>query len=126
MKVRRKRTAAQEQQQQQQRRSVKEKMELISTFDKDGYPTEETLACVAALNPVETDPDEIIDYLFSIWNWGNTMGRYNRETGCFTISTGGWSGNESIITALEKSFFWMFYWYRSERGGHYWFEVKRP
>ena len=37
------------------------------------------------------------------------------------LSTGGWSGNESIIGAFMETFFWMFFWYKSERGGHYWF-----
>ena len=34
-------------------------------------------------------------------------------------------GNESIITALRKSLWWMCYWYREERGGHFWFKIKR-
>lgn len=100
------------------------KPELISTFDKDGYPTDETLECVAALDPTKNDPEEIVKYLSDIWHWGGTMLVY--ENGCLGMHTGGWSGNESIITALEKSFFWMVYWFRSERGGHYWFKVKRP
>ena len=101
-------------------------MELISRFDAEGYPTEETLACVAALDPTKNDVEEIMDYLIDLWHWGDNMIERNAETGCLAMHTCGWSGNESIITALEKSFFWMIYWFRSERGGHYWFKVKRP
>ena len=38
-------------------------------------------------------------------------------------STGGWSGHEEIISELEKTFFWMFCWEQSRRGGHYIFEI---
>ena len=100
-------------------------MEYIRNFDEDGYPADDTLECVAALNPVENNPYEIVDYIFSIWHWGEMMGKFDRETGCFEISTGGWSGNESIIDALKKSFFWVMYWYQSRTGGHYWFRVRR-
>lgn len=97
---------------------------FVAAFDRDGYPTEETLNYVASLGPNMGTPDEIIEYIFSIWHWGDMMGKYDKEKGCFEISTGGWSGNESIITALEKSFFWCFHWYQSRAGGHYWFKVK--
>lgn len=40
------------------------------------------------------------------------------------LSTGGWSGNESIIYSLQKNFlFWAMYWEKSIRGGHYWFII---
>lgn len=101
-------------------------MELISTFDECGYPTEETLKCVSELLPSsEIDPWEQVDYIISLWHWGDMMVKIDKEKGCFQISTGGWSGNESIIGALKHSGFWMMCWYRSECGGHYWFRIKR-
>ena len=40
------------------------------------------------------------------------------------LHTGGWSGNESIITALEgNKTFWKFL-KKEETGGHYWFEIE--
>ena len=43
----------------------------------------------------------------------------------WTLVTGGWSGNEDIINALEenKHLFWQLNWTRSERGGRYEFEI---
>ena len=41
----------------------------------------------------------------------------------FYYSTGGWSGHEEIIRELEKTWFWVFYWEQSRRGGHYIFEI---
>jgi len=42
----------------------------------------------------------------------------------FYYSTGGWSGHEDLISELEGTFFWMFCWEQSRRGGHYIFEIK--
>lgn len=97
------------------------------TFDSDGYPTEELLDYISRLSPLEHDPFEIAEYINECWHW-NDMSRWlnrNPQEGCWTISTGGWSGNESIIAALRKSLWWMCYWYREERGGHFWFKIQR-
>jgi len=42
------------------------------------------------------------------------------------LVVGGWSGNESIIRALEnnKHWIWTMNWVQSRRGGHYIFELK--
>lgn len=99
-------------------------MELVRTFDECGYPSDDTLDCVSKLSPLEHDAWEIVDYILSIWIWGEMMAKIDKDKGCFQISTGGWSGNEDIITALQKSLFWMCYWRQTRCGGHYWFEIK--
>ena len=38
------------------------------------------------------------------------------------LHTGGWSGNEDLIRALQKSYFWSF-WRISKVGGHYYFKI---
>ena len=95
-------------------------------LDDDGYPTEEFL-------------QSIVD-----WPWQDGFGPllehalkghiYDTCWSCepkgggkteWHISTGGWSGNESIITALRENYmFWMVCWVQSRRGGHYIFETK--
>lgn len=40
--------------------------------------------------------------------------------GYWEISTGGWSGNEDIIEAMQDNqVFWSLHWLESRRGGHY-------
>lgn len=39
------------------------------------------------------------------------------------LHTQGWSGNESIVNALQKTMFWFMFWQKSVRGGHYYFKI---
>jgi hypothetical protein len=68
------------------------------------------------------------------WGWNTTEGGFDDwvdeklpdTTIRFHISTAGWSGNESIIRAMEKNhMLWGFHWVQSRRGGHYIFELKK-
>jgi hypothetical protein len=91
-------------------------------LDEGGYPTE------AALNIIRewSDPwPSIMKFIKEIW-WMPEWGWHEvDEKGITTyyISTGGWSGNESIIEAMRNNtIFWMMYWYSSRVGGHYSFK----
>lgn len=102
------------------------------TFDEQGYPTEETLEKIGKFNQFEIPVSEIIAYLREHWRYED-MGYFewsdahaknpDVKTMYLHLHTGGWSGNESIITALKQSAFWLCYWMRTERGGHYTFKV---
>jgi len=42
----------------------------------------------------------------------------------YEIATGGWSGNEDIIEAMQKNIvFWYTAWYKTERGGKFTFKL---
>jgi len=78
------------------------------------------------------DINGLIEHLRKIWNyenyfvtkWGRDTLFGNRQVLIVEMHTGGWSGNEGIIEALEKNkSFWFMWWFKSERGGHYYFEV---
>ena len=91
------------------------------TFDKDGYPSEETLDAIRNW-PFEK-LSELFDFIGEGWEWGDKM--WIREGNKITANTGGWSGNESLIGALGDNFIaWSLCWVLSSRGGHFEFEIR--
>jgi hypothetical protein len=61
---------------------------------------------------------------FFIENWGFDHIHKERPVLMLELHTGGWSGNEDIIEALQKNkMFWIMWWWKTERGGHYYFEI---
>ena len=105
-------------------------------LDDDGYPTEDALEIIEKWH--WDDPKGWFKFIEGIWylrNWGWTeceggIDEYSNEqldpkTIRYHISTAGWSGNESIIRAMQNnSFMWYLNWVQSRRGGHYIFELK--
>jgi hypothetical protein len=105
-------------------------------LDEDGYPTE------AALEKIEKWDykdgwTELLEFVRGLWVhrkycWSMEKNvttfdtpNYKIVVDVYHMSTAGWSGNESIIRALEKNWmFWTFCWEQSKRGGHYIFHVK--
>lgn len=86
------------------------------TFDKDGYPTEETLKAVREW-PCE-DFEGLIAFMKRAWQWPEFI--QPLPQGGYSFSTGGWSGNEDLMQALEENRpVYFMYWYASLRGGHY-------
>ncbi len=98
---------------------------------EDGYPTDEELARIKVWDCIK-DARGLMEFVRSIWwqpdsGWScdATKDDLDRPTLRYHLSTGGWSGNEAIISALKnsKTHFWMLYWQLSRRGGHYIFEI---
>jgi len=90
--------------------------------DIDGYPTEEELKRIH-----EWPPDDLlglIGFIKGIW-WMSEWGVHVTPER-LRLSTGGWSGNEDIILALQAGlhWFWMKHWESYRRGGHYVFRLK--
>jgi hypothetical protein len=106
-------------------------------FDEDGYPTEETLYRISSWN-YQQGWSELLAFVHNIWYYANDgywtvekdvvvreYPNYKRVADVYNISTVGWSGNETIIRALQDNWmFWNFCWEQSRRGGHYTFHVK--
>jgi hypothetical protein len=86
------------------------------TFDTEGYPTD------ATLETISTWPfpfDGLMAYVRTAWQYANA-GYWQQDGPRYRLSTGGWSGNESLITALQANgAFWLLSWQDSRRGGHY-------
>lgn len=104
-------------------------------LDDDGYPTETALKLIEEWH--WTDCKGLLEFIHSIWHlrsWGWTevdASALRRESedydekggGLLFVSTAGWSGNESLISAFKNnSMAWHLCWIQSRRGGHYIFK----
>jgi hypothetical protein len=105
---------------------------------EDGYPTEEELKDVESWHVrSEEGCQELLEFVKDCWwmpGWGwseldivdDLATSFETPYHVYRISTGGWSGNESLIHSMQKNtMFWMLAWYSSRRGGHYEFRVRR-
>jgi len=90
------------------------------------YPTEEQLQKIHKIDgldiPLKEKILKMLSHLKSMWHYPDYFVD-NGEYG-FELHTGGWSGNEDIISELETTFFWCYFWQRTERGGHYYFDYQ--
>ena len=97
--------------------------------DKNCYPTEDEIDAI--VNWPIGDYKGLMEFVKSIWwmpdlSWREQGPELSwREQGeIYHISTGGWSGNEEIISAMQdNNLFWTMCWHSSRRGGHYIFEI---
>jgi hypothetical protein len=88
-------------------------------MDRDGYPEEHELAKIKAWKPA--DGKGLLEYVAGLWHWENYAWQ---EDGNWHFATGGWSGNEELIGAMqENNVWWFFHWYSSTRGGKYVFQL---
>lgn len=98
-----------------------------SGLDKDGYPTEAALKAIEEWVVFDDSVRELLDYIESIWSDYGDFRLKGKRVLRLELITGGWSGNESIIEALQSNFmFWTMYWMESHRGGLYRFRIRWP
>ena len=89
-------------------------------MDNDGYPDDNELQ---RIREWPKDWAALLEYVHSLW-WMPSWG-WSQDGNTYKFSTGGWSGNEDLIAALEGNWaFWMICWVQSRRGGHYIFTVE--
>lgn len=104
------------------------------TFDRDGYPTEETLERLATW-PLKSGEDfaAALDFLADAWDrhYGSVqhelepaLAKVVSPHGIFDghrflrLATGGWSANESLIGAIGQNLMlWSVTWRLSTAGG---------
>lgn len=97
-------------------------------LDEDGYPTEEALQLIEKWS--YEDAENWFKFIESIWwmrdwGWSESISPEDDKVLCYNVSTGGWSGNESIIKAMQQNWIlWSTTWVSSRRGGHYVFELR--
>ncbi|HYE94417.1 MAG TPA: hypothetical protein VEA38_25510 [Terriglobales bacterium] len=100
----------------------------------DRYPTEEELTAVETWDTA--DPAGWLGYISTLWwaaDWGwrempvAEEAFTRRPYQAFHVSTGGWSGNEEIISAMQRNrWLWAQIIYGWRIGGHYEFRLQLP
>jgi len=92
--------------------------ELVIEYDQDGYPTEATLDAIAGFCG---SPERLLEAIRPLFM---AHGRCEQNGHVWVIVTGGWSGCESVIRAMQKNTaFWSRAWYLSKRGGYHEFDL---
>jgi len=101
-------------------------------LDEDGYPTEAAHDKIASWD--YNDDRAWFNFIkslwtFADWGWHESEDRHEYISGVYVIkykiSTGGWSGNESLIRSMQQNnILWNDTWVQSRRGGHHIFEIK--
>ena len=89
---------------------------MIPEMDGE-YPAASTLRKIKKW-PFNSRQDlyDLSDYVAAAWHWPDFWKKKGRR---IVAHTGGWSGNEDIIAALDSTTWWFLCWQSSKRGGNY-------
>ena len=94
-------------------------------LDNDNYPDEKSLKAIEKWDIIKDEVQGLLDLVEENtytpdWSFSVKGKRILR----FEYHTGGWSGNEDVISALERNpLFFALFWKKSTRGGHYYFRI---
>jgi hypothetical protein len=98
----------------------------MQDYPNNSYPSEEDLTTIENWDSFN-DPMGLINFIEPMFEeYGVVRVTANIEEQGLDVymATGGWSGNESIIEALQNNYmFWSLYWQESKRGGGYLFTI---
>lgn len=84
---------------------------------RDAYPGDDDLARLRVWDMA--DPMGWLAYARTLW-WAPERGWPSEDfSGAVHVSTGGWSGNEEIVTAMQANALWGACFLRYTAGGHY-------
>lgn len=92
---------------------------------ENDYPTEEELQKIREWTYEDNGFFALAEYVCNLWHFDDwatyrdwATDEYGRRYRELRLATAGWSGNESIISALDKNtMFNMLCWQSSHRGG---------
>lgn len=95
------------------------------------YPSDVELERIRGWPCPDTgDWKPLMELIEDIWQYAPDWGWHEESSPTpghlgYHISTGGWSGNEDIISAMQdNAMFWLMCWEESRRGGHFTFRVR--
>ena len=91
-------------------------------IDGQKYPTKEDLKRIEEWD--FKDFSGLLDFIEECWwysDWG--FKKKGKKVIWLELHTGGWSGNEDIISAFQSNFIcWSMSWLKTVKGGHYYFK----
>lgn len=91
------------------------------TFDADGYPDDQTLDEIRNWK-IESNfsVKDLLSYVGDAWRYQFMISKGSYPRPFIRIATHGWSGNESLVSALmENHVFWSLCWRETRAGGGY-------
>lgn len=102
---------------------------MTDWLDGDGYPTEAALQRIKDW-PIKTRSDvhDLVGFVHGLWRYADAgywvVSKVDGEPQVWSMSTAGWSGNESLVEALyDNTVFWSICFKSHRRGGHYQFQA---
>lgn len=95
-------------------------------LDEHGYPDEASLKAIEKWDILKQGVQGLLDLIEENSNWPDwSFSITGKRVLRFEYHTGGWSGNEDVISALQRNIlFFPMFWEKSTRGGHYYFRIK--
>jgi hypothetical protein len=85
------------------------------------YPSEQDLEMIEKW-PLR-DVFGLLNFIDDLWQYKVDFRTWKKGALHYELHTGGWSGNEEIIKALEKNRFVERFCVMWKRGGHWYFEI---
>ena len=96
-------------------------------LDENNYPDEASLKAIKEWDILKQGISGLLELITENTNWADRQIHITgKKVIRFEYHTGGWSGNEDVIEALEQNSFWFLFWQKSIRGGHYYFKIEHP
>lgn len=98
-------------------------------LDEEGYPTNEWLNFLIDYEPDVMPILDLIELIKQSWHfgdWGYKIDKNEDGTTTLELHTGGWSGNEDIISAIKSNVYltqFQLKYVMWKTGGHYYFEI---